>query len=92
MTLHPRHDLVTKADIDIKTAVTEAVGRHQITHAELTGILAGILLAWNKYAIRDEREEEEYGTGDPGAPAEHVNCTFTQPCPACNDAMAREHP
>ncbi len=58
MKLHPRHDLTTAAEIDIKTAVTKAIGRHKITHAELQHIFLQIALSWNKYAIRDEREAD----------------------------------
>ncbi len=62
MKLHARHHIVTAAEIDIKTAVTEAIGRHKdITHAELQHIFLGIALSWNKYAIRDEREAEKTG-------------------------------
>lgn len=42
---------------DIQKAITDAVGRHELTHAELTAILAAQVVQWNKYAIRDEREE-----------------------------------
>ncbi len=60
MKLHPRHDLTTAADIDIKTAVTEAIARHpDLSHAELQHIFLGIALSWNKFAIRDEREAEK---------------------------------
>lgn len=59
MKLHPRHDLTTSAEIDIKTAVTDAIGRHPgLSHAELQHIFLGIALSWNKYAIRDEREAD----------------------------------
>lgn len=69
MTLHPRHDLVTKAKIDIQESVFTAIGRHDLTHAELAGIFLQIMA---QYAIRDEREEEATGTGDPGSPTEHI--------------------
>ncbi len=59
MKLHPRHAVVTVASIDIQAALTEAIARHELTHAELTGILAQQLVQWNKYAIRDERAEPE---------------------------------
>lgn len=60
MKLHPRHDLTTKAKIDIQESIATAVGRHpDITHAELHHILAGIVLAWSIFAVRDERLEED---------------------------------
>ncbi len=63
MKLHPRHDLVTLASIDIKKAICDAAARHKdLTHAELTSILAEQVCAWNKYAIRDEREREANDT------------------------------
>jgi hypothetical protein len=58
MKLHPRTMLVQAAHIDISTALAGAISKHQLTHAELTQILAQLLLEWNKYAIRDQREEE----------------------------------
>lgn len=62
MQLHPRRILTAKAGNDIQEAVTAAVAKNQgLTHAELTMILAEILLQWNKYAIKDEREEENQG-------------------------------
>lgn len=45
-------------DDRLEKSLTDAIGRHDLTHAELTGILAQMILQWNKYAIRDEREEE----------------------------------
>ncbi len=60
MKLHPRHDLTTKAEIDMQFAVNKVVGRHpDLSHAELQHIFLGIALSWNKYAIRDEREAEK---------------------------------
>jgi len=59
MKLHPRHEPTTKAGIDIQVAVNEAVREYDLTHNELTQILAQIILSWNKYAIRDERAENE---------------------------------
>lgn len=59
MRLHPRHDLVTRAQIDIQQSVTAAVSRHSdVTCAELTDILLGIATYWNSCAIRDEREAD----------------------------------
>ena len=58
MKLHPRHFIVSAAKIDIDQSVCDAVMRHHLTHAELTYILADSVLQWNKYAIRDEREEQ----------------------------------
>lgn len=60
MKLHPRHELTTKARIDIQESVCAAVSRHMdLTHAELTDILLAITSSWNGYAIRDEREADE---------------------------------
>ena len=59
MKVHPRTWIVQQASIRINTAVTEAIAQSaadQLTHTELTGILGQILLDWNRYAIRDERE------------------------------------
>lgn len=56
MKVSERTWIVQQASVDISSAVTAAVSKHPtLTHAELTGILGGILLQWNKYAIRDER-------------------------------------
>lgn len=58
MKLHPRTMPVQKANAAISQAVTDAIALHpDLTHAELTGILAGILTQWNRYAVRDERGE-----------------------------------
>lgn len=58
MKIHERHALQAKAHLDISQAVTAAVAKNtDLTHAELTGILASILLQWNRWAIKDEREE-----------------------------------
>lgn len=59
MKLHPRHDIVTLAEIDIKKSVCDAIGRHEdLTHAELQGIFLAVAASWNKFAIRDEREAD----------------------------------
>ena len=58
MRLHPRHDQVTKADLQIKQAVTFAVKQHELTYGELVGILAGVISSWAKFQVRDEREEK----------------------------------
>lgn len=60
MTLHSRHDLVTKAEIDMKQSACAVISRHPlITHAELMGIFISVMASWNKYAVRDEREAEK---------------------------------
>lgn len=62
MTLHPRHAIVTKAEIDMKQAACAVISRHpHITHAELMGIFISIMASWNKYAVRDEREPHALG-------------------------------
>lgn len=59
MTLHPRHAIVTKAEIDMSESVCAAISRHKdITHAELMGIFISVMASWNKYAVGDERETE----------------------------------
>jgi hypothetical protein len=58
MRLHPRHDAVTAADLEIRQAITAAVEKHKLTFAELTMILANSL-AWDaKYEIRSERADD----------------------------------
>ena len=71
MRLHPRHALVVAAKLDIQRAVTEAIGRHHLTHAELAHILLDTALGWNRYAIHDEREDPQADTDGPQA---HAGC------------------
>jgi predicted transcriptional regulator len=56
--LHPRHGLVERASIDLQESVVGVVQRHSLTHAELQNILIRVMASWNKWAVRDEREEE----------------------------------
>jgi hypothetical protein len=56
--LHPRHDQVTKAGLQITQAVTFAVKQHELTYGELMGILAEVISTWAKFQVRDEREEK----------------------------------
>jgi hypothetical protein len=60
--LHPRRAIVSKARIEIGAAVNDAIGKHDLTYAELFGILAEVMQSWAKYAVRDERHP-----GDPDA-------------------------
>jgi hypothetical protein len=56
--LHPRTFIVNAARIAIHSAVCDAITKNpDLTHAELTGILAELIAQWNRYAIKDEREE-----------------------------------
>ncbi len=45
MKLSPRHDQVTRAAIDIQSAVCDAAEKHALTYAELVGILARHVVA-----------------------------------------------
>lgn len=56
MKLHPRHDLVVRAGLDIQHAVADAAKKHELTFAELTSILANCLANWAKFEVRGERE------------------------------------
>lgn len=65
MTIHPRHDQVTRASIDISQAVVDAVKKHELTYAELVSLLAAALASWTKFEIRSERETDAAGTTCP---------------------------
>lgn len=59
ITIHSRHEQVSRAGIDIMTAVADAVKKYDLTYGELTAILARELAGWAKYQIRDERKDAE---------------------------------
>ncbi len=51
--------MVTRAHLDLATAMQKIIQERELTHAEVTSILAQELLAWNKYAIRAERHPDD---------------------------------
>ena len=57
--LHPRHQIVAGARYDISQAVNAAIGKYDLTTAELLNLLAHEIETWSGYAIRDEREESQ---------------------------------
>lgn len=57
--IHPRERLVAEARHAISTAIIKAVESHDITHGELTMILAGEIQSWAKYQIREERHPDD---------------------------------
>lgn len=56
MKMHPRHDSYVKARIELQEALTNAIGKHQLTYPEIFGILGELLQTWDKWALKDERE------------------------------------
>lgn len=56
--LHPRHEVVAKAELAISGAVLDQIKLHKITYTELNGILLRMASDWNKYAIRQERHPD----------------------------------
>lgn len=65
MKLHERHDQVTRARIDISTAIAQAVEKHGLTFAELTNILGSEITQWSKWQVRDERTPDEPRSVEP---------------------------
>jgi hypothetical protein len=61
--VHPRTRIVGLANLAIGEAVLKAIQEHELTDAEIAGILAEQILRWNKYAIRHERHPDEPGKG-----------------------------
>ena len=57
--IHPRERLVAEARHDISTAIIAAAKAYDLTHGELTMILAGEIQSWTKYQIREERHPED---------------------------------
>lgn len=57
--LPPARHRRCQATMRANKVITEQIALHPgVTHAELTSILLGIMQQWNKYAIRDERDED----------------------------------
>ena len=63
MKLHPRHEKVERARLSLAVSVVAIVQEEGLTHAELASVLIGELAKWNRYAIRDERKDEDQATG-----------------------------
>lgn len=52
-------DIVRDAYFDLATAISSIIKKHDLTHSEVTHILAEEILLWNKYAIRAERHPND---------------------------------
>lgn len=65
--LHPRHSIVAKARASISKSVLDVMKEHDLTYAELFGILLGELQGWNSEALREERRPDS-----PGKPADEA--------------------
>ncbi len=57
--LHPRWERNVQAKLHIGEAICAAMEKHELTHAELTAILAESIQSWTKSAIRQERQEAD---------------------------------
>ena len=57
--IHERYEVVTRAHLDLTTAVGKIIQEQGLTHAEVTLILTQEILAWNQYAIRAERHPDD---------------------------------
>ena len=80
--IHPRYFIATRAYLEIDTAVSAAIEKHQLTYGELMHCLARVMQAWAGWQIKDERNEDNAGEGaadpilgadgacDPGRPEE----------------------
>lgn len=63
--LHPRQQIVARAQFDLSSAVTNFIGSHrELTYAELLRMLSEQVTTWASYAIKDERAEAS-GQGSP---------------------------
>lgn len=62
LTIHPRTMIVRKAQIDLDAAFLDVVKKHDLTFAELFGVLNVAEARWIKYALRDERHPDEPDT------------------------------
>ena len=60
--LHPRHEPVVLAGIDISKAIREAAQKYELTYAELISILAQQIASWTKSEIREERGSAKVDT------------------------------
>jgi hypothetical protein len=63
--LHPRHELVTRAGLDLSVALVEIIRKYSLTYGELAYILARQTLQWAQNAIKDERAEPEPSAQNP---------------------------
>ena len=57
--IHKRSGAVVRASTDLATAMVKIIKERELTHAEVTSILAQEILSWNKYAIRAERHPDD---------------------------------
>jgi hypothetical protein len=57
--LHPRTELVQKAENDLRNIVWEWAKRHEVTYLESLQCLALVQETFCKYAIRHERHPED---------------------------------
>lgn len=58
MQIHPRHQPVTDAKIEIGQAILKAADKYELTYGELTNILAQELAGFSKDQIKKERSTE----------------------------------
>ena len=56
MKLHPRHEQMTKAGLEIQEAITAASVKHDLTDAEVISILSVYISSIARFQIRGERE------------------------------------
>ena len=61
MKLHPRHQPMTRAELDIRDAIGKAVQDHNLTFAELWHVLSMASASWAKGAIKEERKSAQDG-------------------------------
>ena len=57
--IHERYQKVRKAALDLSEKVSEVIKKHDLTYAELNGIILEQAQNWNKYAIRAERHPDD---------------------------------
>jgi len=65
--IHPRCQKVREASLELGTVLCGIAKKHDLTPAELNGIILEQAMRWNQYAIRDERHP-----GDPGKKADEA--------------------
>lgn len=63
--IHPRYFIATRAYLEIDTAVSAAIEKHQLTYGELMHCLARVMQSWAGWQIKDERDDSSEGTADP---------------------------
>ncbi len=61
--IHERHTKVVEAQCALTMAVVEIIEKHQLTFAEVSGIILGVAQDFNKQAIRHERHPDGPGKG-----------------------------